>query len=112
MRNSGGGIVNFENDVVAGCLWSLMLGQVRLKARAKIAGNLSETMRKNKYCSTVKLRNLSIRKSMEIPWKSFLKFVSLSSLKSTSHFPELSNQVSITATVSSIFRGHELPGEQ
>lgn len=49
MRNSGGGIVNFENDVVvAGCLWSLMLGQVvRLKAQAKIAGNLSETMRKN-----------------------------------------------------------------
>jgi len=85
MRNSGGGIVNFENDVVAGCLWSLMLGQVRLKARAKIAGNLSETMRKNKYCSTVKLRNLSIRKSMEIPWKSFLEVCK--SFIAEVHFP-------------------------
>ena len=102
MRNSGG----------------VFCQLVRLKA-AKIAAEAFRNHAK-KSC-TVKTEKPR-RKSMEIhgnswkfmeihgnSWKSFL-IITFSSLKSVSHFPEFSDQVSITATVSRIFRGLGLPG--
>lgn len=83
------------------CLFQGTKQQVRLKARGKIAGNLSETV-KILHRET-EPQHSEIHGNPEV--------CDSLSLKSASHFPELSSQVSITATVSSIAFGHELPGE-